>query len=101
MSAQPPVWPEPGNDALARSDDRIQRALEWIAAHWRTNGADPESEVCGDDGWEVGYPALLYLWDPPERGAAAPYFPVTCRACGNTKLLNGITAGLVDDDETR
>jgi hypothetical protein len=101
VSAQPPTQPERGEDAIERNDARIQRAIEWIEGHWRTDGADPACEICGKDSWEVGYPVLLYFWDPPERGAAAPHFPLTCRECGNTKFLNAIVAGLVGDDETR
>jgi hypothetical protein len=101
MSAQPPARPDRDDDAIGRSGERIQRAIEWIEAHWRTEGVDHACEVCGNDVWEVGYPVLLYFWDPPEPGAAVPHFPITCRGCGNTKLLNAVTAGLLDADETR
>ena len=101
MSAQPPAQSHAGEDALARSDARIQRAIAWIETNWRTEGTDHACEVCRSDSWEIGYPVVLRFWDPPEPGAAAPYFPLTCRECGNTKFLNAITAGLLDADETR
>jgi hypothetical protein len=82
-------------EALRQNEERIQRSIEWLDTHWRSG--DPRAvrcEICGHDDWNVyGTVALPYAY-PPAPGAGLPVVPITCKTCGNTKLLNAFTAGL-------
>jgi hypothetical protein len=63
---------------------------------------DMPCEVCSVDDW--GYGNVLFELNQFQGGQfqikgteiKAPYLPLTCNNCGNTKLFNAITAGLVD-----
>ena len=58
-------------------------------------------ELCGNTEWELTDKVFqLYEFDYNgllASGAAIPVIPVTCKKCGNTHLINAITAGIVKE----
>jgi len=64
---------------------------------------DMPCEICGADDW--GYTNVLFELKQFRGGQLiikgtekiSPYLPLSCNNCGNTKLINAITAGLIDN----
>jgi hypothetical protein len=63
--------------------------------------ADLACEICGASDW--GYTNVIFELTQFQggqfqtgRGHIAPFFPVSCNSCGNTKFFNAINAGILD-----
>jgi len=68
-------------------DAEREARLEWIDQRWPlTYGC----EMCGNRRWRVS--------DPGEIGPQVLAYPITCRYCGNTKLLVPSVADLDEPD---
>lgn len=62
-------------------------------------------EACGMNAWTHD-PVVYELreWDDTgtasgDYGAVVPLVTLSCSKCGNTKLFNAVTAGLIDDED--
>lgn len=80
--------PESAESQTDREAEREAR-LEWIEKRWPPVYA---CEVCGSEKWRVS--------DPGEIGPQVLAYPVTCRYCGNTKLLVPSVADLDEPEES-
>lgn len=56
-------------------------------------------EVCGDADWQVSTTLfMLNECDAAFSGSRVPLVAITCKLCGNTKLLNGIQMGIISKE---
>lgn len=79
---------------LSPSD--VDRAIAWVKDHWPI----PRTcEVCGTTDWHLSNVlASLVVMDRHHSmhlGAGVPCIVLVCKKCGNTKLFNALTTGLM------
>jgi hypothetical protein len=92
MLESPLLIPAPGE----LSEAQRARLMKAINARWR----NVSCEVCHSNAWTIN-PSLFYLsaYSGPNiiiGGPRVPLVCVSCTVCGNTKLLNAISLGLVN-----
>ena len=78
--------------------EEMQRYISKLSEEWKGRVCD----LCGKSVWEV----LGTVFNLTEYGQkrvrgsyVAPVIAIECQTCGNTRLINAITIGLVPPDE--
>jgi ribosomal protein L37E len=76
--------------------EQLKRVSERLDELW---GEDSKCERCGTSSWDIESRLfeIVQFSRSILKQAMLPCFAVTCNRCGNTRLVNAITIGLLDE----
>lgn len=75
-----------------KGDQTLSITIDQLVEHIREKKCNRPCEACGSEEWDNhldddGSPTLLAMYSVRNARTASWFYPLTCAACGNTRLI--------------